>query len=199
MAFYSIFYRRNIFSIRRDRHLLGTTHDRHFGLGLRTSRVISFKKTRLTTHLGTIDTSRLLRVSSANVGHLTHSKAVTALLPLATFSLGRPCTPKHQVVSTNYTITLTSSLGPNDYFSDSVPLLFTLTYVRVGLAPRRTLATLAVGKTTTLKQRGGINDVSIKGGTSLILLGFPSCGFLPCRVKVGVISAIVGSNILCVI
>lgn len=195
--YYSIFYRRKIFSVRRSHHLLATTHSRNFLLGLRTSRVISLKKTRLTTRLGTLSTSRLLRTSSANVHTVTRTKIMTALLPLATFTLGRPCTHTHSVLSTNYTITLTASLGPNDYFSNSVPLAFTLTYVCVNFAVRRTVATLALGKTTTLGHTSHVNDVRINGRNSFIILSSASCGVLPCCVNVGYIGAAVGENILC--
>lgn len=195
--FYSIFYRRNIFSVRRSRHLLLTTGRVKLTLGLRTSRVMPLKNTKLTTRLSTISTSRLLRTSSTSVHTVTSGKIITALLPLATFTLGRSCTHKHRVVSTNYTITLTASLGPNDYFSNSVPLAFTLTYVCVGVDVRRTVATLALGNTTTLGHTSDVNDVRINGGKSFMILGASGCRFLPCCIKVGYIGAAVGKKILC--
>lgn len=195
--FYSIFYRRNIFSVRRSHHLLATTKSCNLLPGLRTSRVIPLKNTRLTTRLKTMSTSRLLRTSSTNVRTVTHGKIITALLPLATFTLGRPCTQKHSVVSTKYTMTLTASLGPNDYFSNSVPLAFTLTYVRVRLAMRRTVATLALGKTTTLGHTSSVNDVRINGGNSFMILSSSGCRVLSCCIKVGYMGAAVGNKVLC--
>lgn len=191
---YSVFYRGKMFAIRRSQGLLGTTRTLNFNTGLRTSRVIDFKKTRLTKRLGTLDTSRLLRTSSRNVGTLTRGGMMTALLPLATFALGRPCTHNEGVVSDNYTMTLTASLGPNDYFSKSVPLAFTLTYVCVGLAITRTVATVALGNTTTLKHTSHVKDVRTKGRKSFILLKASGPRVLPCCANVGTIGLAVGKK-----
>jgi imidazolonepropionase len=132
--FCDIFCEKDVFSVDQSRRLLLRARELGLKLTLHADEIVQLGGTELAAELGAVSADHLLHASDQGIKDLADAGVVATLLPLTAFSLREPYARGRSMIDHNCAVALATDLNPGSCFSESIPLLFALATLYMGLA-----------------------------------------------------------------
>lgn len=173
-----IFTEKGVFNHEETRALLTAAKEMGFKLKMHADEIVAFGGAELAAELGCISADHLLMISDQGIKNLAEKNTVATLLPCTAFSLKANYAPARKMIDQGCAVALASDLNPGSCFSASIPLLYALATIYMGMTAEETLTALTLNGAAALDRASQIGSLEVGKAGDLVVLGYPSYKFL---------------------
>lgn len=194
--FCDVFCEKGVFTVEQSNRLLRAARKIGFRLKIHADELSTFGGAELAARLETVSADHLLHASVDGIKLLARKGIVTTLLPLTAFSLGEPYANGRKMIDRGCAVALASDLNPGSCFSASIPMLFSLACIYMGMKPEEVVTALTINGAAALGMADKIGSITVGKRADMVLLKYPSYKFLPYNVGTNVVDAVIKNGVL---
>lgn len=134
-----IFCEDGVFSVDQSRRILKRAREYGFRLKVHADEVHDLGGAALAGELRAVSAEHLLAASEAGIEALAKGGVVAVLLPATAYSLRKPFARARAMVEKGVPVALATDLNPGSCFCESMPFVFSLAVMGMGLTPEEAL------------------------------------------------------------
>lgn len=189
--FCDIFCEKGVFSVNQSRRLLENA--RSFGLQLKihADEITPMGGTELAVELGAISADHLLHASDNGIQRMAQTGTVATLLPITAFSLKEPYARARFMIDNGCAVALATDFNPGSCFSESIPLLFSLATIYMGMTSEESVTALTINGAAALGREKSIGSLDVGKKGDAVILEFPSYRYLPYHIGVNCVEKVI--------
>jgi imidazolonepropionase len=189
--FCDVFCEKGVFDLAQSRRLLDAA--RSFGLApkLHADELTPLGGAELAAELGAVSADHLLYASEEGIARMAARDVVAVLLPATAFTLKEPYAPARSMIDRGCAVALATDFNPGSCFSESIPLIFALATLYMGMTPEEAVTACTLNGAAALGRAETIGSLDAGKQGDLIILEFPSYLFIPYHVGVNCVEKVV--------
>ncbi len=191
-----IFCEHGVFGIDDSRRYLAAAKALGFGIRIHADEIERLGGAGLAAELGAASADHLLKASAADLDRMAAAGVVATVLPLTAFSLGEPFADARGMIDRGLALALASDLNPGSCHSQSIPLVWALASLRLGLSPEETLTALTLNGAAALGRARRIGSLEPGKRGDIVLMDAPSLAHVPYSIGMNLVSAVVTAGTL---
>ena len=188
--FVDIFCEEGVFGIEDSRWYLEKARAAGFALKVHADEVAPIGGTALAAELNATSADHLLKASDADISALAGSGTVACLLPLTAFNLQEPCANGRRFIDAGCAVALASDLNPGSCYSQSIPLIFALAVLNMGMTIEEALTALTLNGAAALDLSSHTGSLEPGKNADLLLLNAPSPSHLAYHVGMNLVDTV---------
>jgi imidazolonepropionase len=189
--FCDVFCEKDVFSVDQSRRLLLRARELGLKLRLHADEITQLGGTELAAELGAVSADHLLQASDQGIRELADAGVIATLLPLTAFSLREPYARGRIMIDHNCAVALATDLNPGSCFSESIPLLFALATLYMGLTVEETVTALTINGAAAIDRANTIGSLDVGKKGDVVILEFPSYRFIPYHIGVNTVEKVI--------
>jgi imidazolonepropionase len=189
--FCDVFCEKNVFSVEQSGRLLRKAREMGFKIKLHADEIVTLGGAELAAELGAVSADHLLRASDRGIRDLAEKGVVATLLPGTAFSLKEPYARGRDMIDRDCAVALATDLNPGSCFTESVPLLFALATLYMGITPEEAVAALTINGAAALDRADSIGSIDVGKKGDLVVIEFPSYKYIPYHIGVSTVEKVV--------
>ncbi|MBW1720556.1 MAG: imidazolonepropionase [Deltaproteobacteria bacterium] len=189
--FCDIFCEKNVFSVDRSRRLLKGAGEMGFKIKLHADEIVSLGGAELAAELGAVSADHLLQASDKGIQDMARAGVVATLLPGTAFSLKEPYARGREMIDKGCAVALATDLNPGSCFTESVPLLFALATLYMGITTEEAVTAMTINGAAALDRADTVGSIDPGKKGDLIILEFPSYRYIPYHIGVSTVEKVV--------
>ena len=182
--FCDVFCEQNVFSVEQSRRLLCKAQELDLKAKLHADEIVSLGGAKLAAELGAVSADHLLRVSDKGIQAMTEAGVAATLLPGTAFSLKEPYARARKMIDRGSAVALATDMNPGSCFTESIPLIFALATLYMGMSAEEAVTALTLNGAAALGRADRIGSIDIGKQADLIMLEFPSYTYIPYHIGV---------------
>ncbi len=191
VAFCDVFCEKGVFSLAQSERLLLAARRCGLKLKLHADEIVPLGGAELAARLQATSADHLLHASDEGIRQMARQDVVATLLPLTAFSLKEPYARGRAMIDAGCAVALASDLNPGSCFSGSIPLLFALACIQMGLSPEEAVTALTINGAAALGQAGEIGSIDVGKQADMVILQYPSYRFLPYHIGMNIVDTVI--------
>ena len=188
--FVDIFCEEGVFGIEDSRWYLEKARAAGFALKVHADEVAPIGGTALAAELHATSADHLLKASDADISALAGSGTVACLLPLTAFNLQEPCANGRRFIDAGCAVALASDLNPGSCYSQSIPLIFALAVLNMGMTIEEALTALTLNGAAALDLSSHTGSLEPGKNADILLLNAPSPSHLAYHVGMNLVDTV---------
>lgn len=189
--FCDVFCEKGVFSIGQSRRLLENAHSLGFQLKIHADEITPLGGAELAVKLGAISADHLLFASDAGIQEMAGAGVVATLLPGTAFSLKEPYARARFMIDAGCAVALATDLNPGSCFSESIPLIFSLATLYMGMSPEEAVVALTINGAAAIGREKKLGSLDVGKSGDVIILEFPSYRYIPYHVGVNCVETVI--------
>lgn len=176
--FCDVFCEENVFSVEQSRRLLLEARKHGFALKLHADEIIPIGGTELSAELGAVSADHLLHASDRGIEMMAERGVVATLLPATAFNLKEEYARARKMIDSGCAVALASDLNPGSCFTGSIPLLFALSTIYMGMSIEEAITALTINGAAAVGLADQVGSLDVGKKADMVILGYPSYHFL---------------------
>lgn len=189
--FCDIFCETGVFSVAQSEKLLKAAAKLGFGLKIHADEMTDLGGAALAAGLSAVSADHLLMASPQGIEALAHSQTVATLLPATAFCLNKPTANGRRMIDEGCAVAIASDFNPGSCFTFSVPLLFSLACIKMGLTAEEALTALTLNGAAAVGRADQIGSLEPGKRADLLILQYPSFKFLIYNTAVNIVGTVI--------
>lgn len=189
--FCDIFCETNVFTVAESRRLLTEAKRLGFGLKIHADEITTLGGAELAAELGAASADHLLKASDAGIKAMAESGTVATLLPLTAFCLREPYARAREMIDAGCRVALATDFNPGSCYSESVPLLFSLAVLYLGMTVEEAVTAFTINGAKAIGREKTVGSLEPGKQADIVILDSPSIRFLPYHAGVSSVEAVV--------
>ena len=194
--FCDIFTEEGVFDHAQTRKLLTRAKELGLKVKMHADEIVSFGGAELAAELGCTSADHLLQISPRGIAALAASDTVATTLPCTAFSLKAPYAPARAMIDAGCAVAVASDLNPGSCFSSSVPLMFALATIYMGMTVEEAITALTLNGAAAVGRAHLIGSIEPGKQADFALLRFPSYRFLSYHFGVNLVTATIKRGVV---
>jgi imidazolonepropionase len=196
--FCDVFCEKGVFSIEQSRRLLETAHTLGLQLKIHADEITQLGGTELAVELGAISADHLLFASDEGIRRMADTGVVATLLPGTAFSLKEPYAQARFMIDNGCAVALASDFNPGSCFSESIPLIFSLATIYMGMSPEEAVTALTINGAAAIGREKRVGSLDVGKQGDIIILEFPSYRYIPYHMGVNCVETVIKKGVVVV-
>jgi imidazolonepropionase len=188
--FCDVFCERGVFSIAQTRRILQAARNAGLQLKLHADEVHDLGGAGLAAELKAVSADHLLAASDANIARMRQAGVVASLLPATAYSLRKPYAPARRMIQCGVPVALASDCNPGSSFTESMPFVFGLAVLQMGLSPLEALTGVTLNAAYALGMAGRVGSLDPGKQADFLLLDGESPAILAYHAGVSPLTAV---------
>jgi imidazolonepropionase len=172
--FCDIFCDQGAFTIDQSRNILQEAKNLGFKIKLHADEIAAIGASELAAELSAISADHLLKVSDKGLEKMAENNVIPVLLPMTAFSLKEDYAPARKMIEMGLSVALATDFNPGSCFSESIPLLLSLSTLYMGLKPTEAIRGLTINAAAALNRENEIGSIEAGKKGDIIILNAPS-------------------------
>ncbi len=179
-----VFCEKGVFSVEQSKRLL--EHAKFLGLKLKlhADEMTPFGGAELAAELGALSADHLLYASDKGIQEMARAGVVATLLPGTAFSLKEPYARARFMIDNGCAVALATDFNPGSCYSESIPLMFALATLYMGMTPEETVTAYTLNAAAALGRSDTIGSLDVGKAGDVVVLEFPSYLYIPYHIGV---------------
>ncbi|MCC5911200.1 MAG: imidazolonepropionase [Clostridiaceae bacterium] len=194
--FCDIFCEQNVFSVEQSRRLLTKAKEMGFKLKLHADEIVQLGGAELAAELGAVSADHLLQASDEGIRAMAEAGVITTLLPGTAFSLKEDFARARYMIENNCAVALATDLNPGSCFTESIPLIFALATLYMGMSTEEAVTALTINGAAAVDRADTIGSIDVGKKGDIIILEFPSYKYIPYHIGVSTVEKVVKNGML---
>jgi imidazolonepropionase len=141
--------------------------------------------------MGAVSADHLLKVSDKGIEMMAEAGVVAVLLPITAFSLKEPYAPARKMLGAGLRVALATDLNPGSCYSESIPLLFALSTLYMGLTIEEAVLGLTINAAAAIARDREIGSIEVGKLGDVIILDAPSYTHLAYHIGVNIVEKVI--------
>jgi imidazolonepropionase len=176
--FADIFCEKGVFEIGESRRFLSAAKAAGLKIKLHADEIESLGGAGLAAELQAVSADHLLKASREDIIRMAHAGVVATCLPLTAFNLREPFADARSMIDAGCAVALASDFNPGSCYSQSIPLIFALAVLQMGLDFAETLTALTLNGAGALGLADRTGSLEPGKAGDLLILDADSAGHL---------------------
>ena len=189
--FVDVFCEDGVFTTEQSKRLLEAAKKEGFGLKIHADEIVSTKGAELAAKLKAVSADHLLAISKEGIGDLAQSETIATLLPCTAFCLNKPYAPARKLIDSGCAVALASDYNPGSCFTNSIPLMFALAVIHMGMTLEEALCALTLNGASALGREKEIGSIEVGKKADMVVLSVPQYEFLVYHTCKNVVSEVI--------
>lgn len=190
-GFCDVFCETGVFSVAQSRRILEKARKLELKLKLHADEMTPLGGAELAADLGAVSADHLLFASDEGIRRMACAGVVAVLLPATAFCLKAPYARARFMIDEGCPVALATDLNPGSAFTESIPLLFALATIHMGMRIEEAVTALTINAAAAIGRADEIGSIDVGKRGDLILLEFPSYRYLPYHTAVNSVELVV--------
>jgi len=190
-AYCDIFCEKNVFSVEQSRRYLRRARDLGFKLKLHADEIVPLGGAELAAELEATSADHLLQASDEGIRQMAQADVVATLLPGTAFSLKEPYARARFMIDRSCAVALATDFNPGSCFTESIPLIFALANLYMGMTTEEAVSALTINGAAALDRADVIGSLDVGKHGDLVVLEYPSYKFIPYHIGVSTVEKVV--------
>jgi imidazolonepropionase len=186
-----IFCEKNVFSVEQSRRYLRRAQELGWKVKLHADEIVQLGGAELSAELGATSADHLLQASDDGIRQMAAAGVVATLLPGTAFSLKEPYARGRFIIDSGCAVALATDFNPGSCFTESIPLIFALATLYMGLTPEEAVSALTINGAAALDRADTIGSLDAGKHGDLVVLEYPSYKFIPYHIGVSTVEKVV--------
>ena len=186
-----IFCEKNVFSVEQSRRYLSKAKEMGFKIKLHADEIVQLGGAELAAELEATSADHLLQASDEGIRQMAEAGVVATLLPGTAFSLKEPYARGRFMIDSNCAVALATDFNPGSCFTESIPLIFALATLYMGITAEEAVSALTINAAAALDRAGTIGSLDVGKQGDLVVLEYPSYKFIPYHIGVSTVEKVV--------
>jgi len=192
--FCDVFCERNVFSVDQSRRLLRGARLAGLKAKLHADEIVQLGGAELAAEIGAVSADHLLQASDDGIRRMAGEGVVATLLPGTAFSLKAPYARGRFMIDSGCAVALATDFNPGSCFTESIPLVFALASLYMGLTPAEAVTALTINGAAAVDRADRIGSIDPGKQGDLVVLEHPSHLFLPYHIGVSTVEKVIKSG-----
>ena len=189
--FCDIFCEKGVFSVGQSRRLLENALSLGLQLKIHADEITPLGGTELAVELGTISADHLLCASDTGIRKMAQTDTVATLLPATAFSLKEPYARARFMIDNGCAVALATDFNPGSCFSESIPLIFSLATIYMGMTPEEAVTAVTINGAAAIGREKKVGSLDVGKSGDVVLLEFPSYRYIPYHIGVNCVETVI--------
>ena len=189
--FCDVFCEKGVFSIDQSRRLLENARSLGLQLKVHADEITPLGGTELAVELGAISADHLLHASDRGIREMADAGVVATLLPITAFSLKEPYARARFMIDNGCAVALASDFNPGSCYSESIPLIFALATIYMGMSPEEAVSALTINGAAAIGREKKVGSLDVGKSGDIIILEFPSYRYIPYHIGVNCVETVI--------
>ena len=189
--FCDVFCEKGVFTIEQSRRLLTAAQ----GLGLRpklhADEMTTHGGAELAAEMHAVSADHLLHASDSGLRMMADAGVVAVLLPGTAFNLKEPYARARFMIDSGCAVALATDLNPGSCFSESIPLVFSLAVLYMGMTIEEAVCALTINGAAAVGRASTVGSIDVGKQGDAVILEFPSYRYIPYHVGVNSVEKVV--------
>ena len=147
--------------------------------------------TELAAELGAVSADHLLHASDKGITELAKGDIVATLLPGTAFSLKESYARGRYIIDQNCAVALASDFNPGSCFTESIPLIFVLATLYMGITIEEAVTALTINGAAAVDRADKIGSIDVGKTGDVVILEFPSYKYIPYHIGVSCVEKVI--------
>lgn len=186
-AYCDIFCEKNVFSVEQSRRYLRRARELGFKLKLHADEIVPLGGAELAAELEATSADHLLQASDEGIRQMAQAGVVATLLPGTAFSLKEPYARARFMIDSNCAVALATDFNPGSCFTESIPLIFALATLYMGMTTEEAVSALTINGAAALDRADVIGSLDVGKHGDLVVLEYPTYKFIPYHIGVSTV------------
>ena len=189
--FCDIFCDKGAFTIDQSRKVLQKARELGFKLKIHADEIAPVGAAELAAELNTTSAEHLLKASDEGLKAMADNNIIPVLLPITAFSLKDDYAPARKMIDMGLPVALATDFNPGSCFSESIPLLLTLSTLYMGLKPAEVIRGLTINAAAALNKESEIGSIEVGKKADMVILDSPSYTHLTYHLGVNCVDTVI--------
>jgi len=189
--FCDVFCETGVFSVEESKALLNAAKKMGLKLKIHADEITTLGGAELACELGAFSADHLLKISNEGIKQLSKCDTVATLLPLTAFSLKEPYARARDLIDSGAIVALASDFNPGSCFSYSVPLLFSLAVLYLGMTIEEAISAFTINGAKAIDKDKRVGSLEKGKVFDAVILKYPSYNFLPYHVGINIVDKVI--------
>jgi imidazolonepropionase len=189
--FCDVFCEKGVFSVDQSRRLLQKALSLGLEVKVHADEMTQLGGAELAAELKALSADHLLHASHEGIRQMAEAGVVATLLPGTAFSLKEPYAPARVMIDEGCPVALATDFNPGSCFSESIPLMFALATLYMGMTPEEAVTAFTINGAAAIGRADRIGSLDVGKMGDAILLEFPSYLFIPYHIGVNSVEKVV--------
>jgi len=154
-----VFCESGVFSVDQSRRILSAASYAGLGLKIHADEVHDMGGAGLAAELRAVSAEHLLAASDANIAGLATSGTIAVLLPGTAYSLQKPYARARDMIAAGVPVAIATDCNPGSCFTESMPFVFGLTVMNMGLTPEEALTAATLNAAYSIGMAGRVGSL----------------------------------------
>jgi len=195
--FCDVFCEKGVFSVDDSRRYLIAAREAGFGLKIHADEIERIGGANLAAELRAASADHLLKSLPEDFHALADAGVVATCLPLTAFVLKEPYADARGMIDAGCAVALASDLNPGSCYSQSIPLIFALAVLYLGLSVEEALTALTLNGAAALGLADSIGSIEAGKHADIVILDAPNHSHLAYHSGMNLVkTVIVDGNII---
>lgn len=191
-----IFCEKNVFSVEQSRRYLSKAKEIGFKIKLHADEIAPLGGAELAAELKATSADHLLQASDEGIRQMAGAGVVATLLPGTAFSLKEPYARGRFIIDSGCAVALATDFNPGSCFTESIPLIFALATLYMGITPEEAVSALTINAAAALDRADNIGSLDVGKQGDMVVLEYPSYKFIPYHIGVSTVEKVVKKGTL---
>ncbi len=188
--FCDVFCEANVFDIEQSRRLLLAAKDLGMGAKLHADEIVRIGGAELAAELSAVSADHLLQASDRGIEMMAEKGVIATLLPATAFSLKEPYARARKMIDSGCAVALATDFNPGSCFTNSVPLLFALATIYMGMTIEEAVTAMTINGAAALRREDSIGSIDVGKKADLNILEYPDYQFLNYHFAVNIVERV---------
>jgi imidazolonepropionase len=168
--FCDVFCEESVFSVAQSRRILLAAATDGLGLKIHADEVNPLGGAGLAAELQAVSAEHLLASSDADLAAMAAAGVVAVLLPGTAYSLRKPYARARAMVDLGVPLALATDCNPGSCYTESMPFVFGLAVMNMGLSPNQALAAATLNAAYSIRMDKQVGSLDIGKQADFLLL-----------------------------
>jgi imidazolonepropionase len=184
--FCDVFCEEGVFSVSQARRVLEAAREHGMKLKVHADEVTDTGGAALAAEMGAVSAEHLLAAREENLAKMVSAGVIAVLLPATAYSLRKPYADARKMLDLGLTVALATDCNPGSSFTQSVPFVFGLAVMKMGMTVDEALSgctlnaarAIGVDKICGSLEKNKLADLIVLDGDTPAILAY-NCGVAP--------------------
>jgi imidazolonepropionase len=186
-----IFCEKNVFSVEQSRRYLNRARELGLKIKLHADEIVALGGAELAAELHATSADHLLQASDEGIRRMAQAGVVATLLPGTAFSLKEPYARGRFIIDSDCAVALATDFNPGSCFTESIPLIFALATLYMGITTEEAVSALTINAASALDRADIIGSLDVGKQGDIVVLEYPSYRFIPYHIGVSTVEKVV--------